>query len=141
MNLTDSDERCRGMLAQPKLLVTAPEQSPSLEWWPGLNAWLGETSLTESATTLRILAVGESSCSPHCATRAVPVWTVESEGRTSHPRPPTRHGPRRRLGRLARPADALTARGPARRTTPPAAGTGSTAGPATGGAGGSGQVS
>ncbi|WP_329281916.1 mucin-1 [Streptomyces sp. NBC_01451] len=42
VNLTDSGERCRGMLAQPKLLVASPDEAPRLEWWPGLNAWLGE---------------------------------------------------------------------------------------------------
>ncbi|GAA3795885.1 mucin-1 [Streptomyces phyllanthi] len=42
VGLTDSGERCRGMLAQPKSLVTGDGSAPRLEWWPGLNAWLGE---------------------------------------------------------------------------------------------------
>src|SRR3954463_192399 len=42
VGLTDTGERCRGMLAQPKLLVTPEDAAPRLEWWPGLNAWLGE---------------------------------------------------------------------------------------------------
>ncbi|EFL27834.1 putative mucin-1 [Streptomyces himastatinicus ATCC 53653] len=112
VGLTDSGERCRGMLAQPKSLVIREGSAPCLEWWPGLDAWLlaetkdpaphavgdvdvsgrveitlrtgedgpalvvgcdgknlwitgpagvplGETVLTEPATTLRILTVGE----------------------------------------------------------------------------------
>ncbi|WP_329532647.1 mucin-1 [Streptomyces sp. NBC_01450] len=42
VDLTDAGERCRGMLAQPKSLVVADGSAPRLEWWPGLNAWLGE---------------------------------------------------------------------------------------------------
>ncbi|MFE9339593.1 mucin-1 [Streptomyces sp. NPDC007063] len=42
VGLTDSGDRCRGMLAQPKLLVTPSDAAPRLEWWPGLNSWLGE---------------------------------------------------------------------------------------------------
>jgi hypothetical protein len=30
------------MLAQPKLLVTPPDAAPRLEWWRGLEEWLGE---------------------------------------------------------------------------------------------------
>ncbi len=30
------------MLAQPKSLVVAEGSAPRLEWWPGLDAWLGE---------------------------------------------------------------------------------------------------
>lgn len=30
------------MLAQPKVLVTPAYAAPRLEWWPGLDAWLGE---------------------------------------------------------------------------------------------------
>ncbi|MCD7438520.1 mucin-1 [Streptomyces lincolnensis] len=44
VGLTDTGERCRGMLAQPKLLVTPPDEAPRLEWWPGLDTWLGEES-------------------------------------------------------------------------------------------------
>ncbi|MGW0946504.1 mucin-1 [Streptomyces sp. NPDC002623] len=44
VGLTDSGDRCRGMLAQPKLLVTPSGAAPRLEWWPGLDAWLGEES-------------------------------------------------------------------------------------------------
>lgn len=42
VGLTDSGDRCRGMLAQPKLLVTPVDGAPRLEWWPGLDDWLGE---------------------------------------------------------------------------------------------------
>ncbi|MFD3503230.1 mucin-1 [Streptomyces sp. NPDC058678] len=42
VGLSDAGDRCRGMLAQPKLLVTPEDSAPRLEWWPGLNAWLGE---------------------------------------------------------------------------------------------------
>lgn len=42
VGLTDSGDRCRGMLAQPKLLVAPEDAAPRLEWWPGLNTWLGE---------------------------------------------------------------------------------------------------
>jgi sucrose-6-phosphate hydrolase SacC (GH32 family) len=42
VDLTDTGERCRGMLAQPKSLVVADGSAPRLEWWPGLNTWLGE---------------------------------------------------------------------------------------------------
>ncbi|GAB2965525.1 glycoside hydrolase family 32 protein [Streptomyces pseudoechinosporeus] len=42
VGLSDAGERCRGMLAQPKSLVVQGDSAPRLEWWPGLNAWLGE---------------------------------------------------------------------------------------------------
>ncbi|MDX5566314.1 mucin-1 [Streptomyces sp. ID05-04B] len=42
VGLTDSGERCRGMLAQPKSLVLPQDSAPRLEWWPGLDGWLGE---------------------------------------------------------------------------------------------------
>ncbi|MFH7594375.1 hypothetical protein WDV06_04620 [Streptomyces racemochromogenes] len=42
VGLTDTGERCRGMLTQPKSLVVEADAAPRLEWWPGLNAWLGE---------------------------------------------------------------------------------------------------
>ncbi|MGP3973892.1 mucin-1 [Streptomyces sp. 8N114] len=42
VGLTDTGAHCRGMIAQPKLLVTPPDAPPRLEWWPVLNAWLGE---------------------------------------------------------------------------------------------------
>ncbi|MFF3336796.1 mucin-1 [Streptomyces sp. NPDC002888] len=42
VGLTDAGERCRGMLAQPKSLVVPEDSAPRLEWWPGLDAWLGE---------------------------------------------------------------------------------------------------
>ncbi|MGW7329811.1 mucin-1 [Streptomyces sp. NPDC054840] len=42
VGLTDTGDRCRGMLAQPKSLVTTGGSGPRLEWWAGLNAWLGE---------------------------------------------------------------------------------------------------
>lgn len=58
VGLTDTGAPCRGMLAQPKLLVTSPQSAPRLEWWPGLNDWLGEE--TESPT---LHAVGDISVS------------------------------------------------------------------------------
>ncbi|MFD3374017.1 MULTISPECIES: mucin-1 [unclassified Streptomyces] len=42
VGLTDSGDRCRGMLAQPKSLVVREDSAPRLEWWTGLNAWLGD---------------------------------------------------------------------------------------------------
>ncbi|MFF7794635.1 mucin-1 [Streptomyces sp. NPDC007991] len=42
VGLTDAGKSCRGMLAQPKLLVTPPDAAPRLEWWPGLDTWLDE---------------------------------------------------------------------------------------------------
>ncbi|MFF7472745.1 mucin-1 [Streptomyces sp. NPDC008092] len=42
VGLTDSGDRCRGMLAQPKSLVVDEGSAPRLEWWPGLDAWLLE---------------------------------------------------------------------------------------------------
>ncbi|WP_432118651.1 mucin-1 [Streptomyces sp. bgisy032] len=42
VGLTDTGDRCRGMLAQPKSLVVPADAAPRLEWWPGLDAWLGE---------------------------------------------------------------------------------------------------
>ncbi|MFH0178594.1 mucin-1 [Streptomyces cacaoi] len=44
VGLTDTGDRCRGMLAQPKSLVTQPGSAPRLEWWAGLDRWLGEES-------------------------------------------------------------------------------------------------
>ncbi|MGW0710613.1 mucin-1 [Streptomyces sp. NPDC002643] len=48
VGLTDTGDRCRGMLAQPKSLVVPEGSAPRLEWWPGLDAWLGEE--TDAAT-------------------------------------------------------------------------------------------
>lgn len=41
--LRDSGDLCRGMLAQPKALVVEPG-AVRLEWWSGLDAWLGEAT-------------------------------------------------------------------------------------------------
>ncbi|WP_236244666.1 mucin-1 [Streptomyces sp. CC210A] len=43
VGLTDAGAPCRGMLAQPKLLVTPADAPPYLAWWPGLDRWLGTT--------------------------------------------------------------------------------------------------
>ncbi|MFI6691384.1 mucin-1 [Streptomyces sp. NPDC050433] len=42
VGLSDTGDHCRGMLAQPKSLVVEGDSAPRLEWWPGLNTWLGE---------------------------------------------------------------------------------------------------
>jgi hypothetical protein len=42
VGLADSGERCRGMLAQPKVLALPADAAPRLEWWSGLDAWLEE---------------------------------------------------------------------------------------------------
>ncbi|MEU6556403.1 mucin-1 [Streptomyces sp. NPDC046915] len=42
VGLTDAGSLCRGMLAQPKLLVTPGDAAPHLAWWPALDAWLDE---------------------------------------------------------------------------------------------------
>lgn len=42
VGLTDTGDHCRGMLAQPKSLVTEEGSAPRLMWWPGLDDWLGE---------------------------------------------------------------------------------------------------
>jgi sucrose-6-phosphate hydrolase SacC (GH32 family) len=42
VGLSDSGDRCRGMLAQPKSLAVPADSAPRLEWWPGLDPWLGE---------------------------------------------------------------------------------------------------
>ncbi|MFI2431427.1 mucin-1 [Streptomyces sp. NPDC018693] len=42
VGLTDTGDRCRGMLAQPKSLVVPEDSAPRLQWWPGLDPWLGE---------------------------------------------------------------------------------------------------
>ncbi|MFF5312768.1 glycoside hydrolase family protein [Streptomyces massasporeus] len=42
VGLTDTGDRCRGMLAQPKSLVVPQDAEPRLEWWHGLDRWLGE---------------------------------------------------------------------------------------------------
>ncbi|MEV0775247.1 mucin-1 [Streptomyces sp. NPDC050428] len=44
VGLSDTGDHCRGMLAQPKSLVVEGDSAPRLEWWPGLNTWLGEES-------------------------------------------------------------------------------------------------
>ncbi|NBM14495.1 mucin-1 [Streptomyces sp. GC420] len=41
VGLTDAGARCRGMLAQPKTLVTSGGSAPRLQWWDGLDGWLG----------------------------------------------------------------------------------------------------
>ncbi|MGJ5832904.1 mucin-1 [Streptomyces ossamyceticus] len=41
VGLTDTGDRCRGMLAQPKSLVVPEDSAPCLEWWPGMDRWLG----------------------------------------------------------------------------------------------------
>lgn len=61
VGLTDTGNRCRGMLAQPKSLVIPGDSAPRLEWWPGLEAWLGEE--TEGAAVLH--AVGDVDVSRH----------------------------------------------------------------------------
>ncbi|MDX2693713.1 mucin-1, partial [Streptomyces ipomoeae] len=60
VGLTDTGERCRGMLAQPKSLVVRGDSAPRLEWWPGLDAWLGEE--TEGPL---LHAVGDIAVSGH----------------------------------------------------------------------------
>ncbi|MFE1944716.1 glycoside hydrolase family protein [Streptomyces massasporeus] len=42
VGLSDTGDRCRGMLAQPKSLVVPQNAAPRLEWWHGLDRWLGE---------------------------------------------------------------------------------------------------
>ncbi|MFI8891978.1 mucin-1 [Streptomyces paradoxus] len=42
VGLSDTGERCRGMLAQPKSLAVPADAAPRLQWWPGLDPWLGE---------------------------------------------------------------------------------------------------
>jgi sucrose-6-phosphate hydrolase SacC (GH32 family) len=42
VGLSDTGEHCRGMLAQPKSLALPADSAPRLEWWPGLDPWLGE---------------------------------------------------------------------------------------------------
>jgi hypothetical protein len=60
VGLTDTGERCRGMLAQPKSLVVRGDSAPRLEWWPGLDAWLCEE--TEGPL---LHAVGDIAVSGH----------------------------------------------------------------------------
>lgn len=54
VGLTDTGDRCRGMLAQPKSLVVTEGSAPRLEWWPGLDAWL-----LEETTEPSLHAVGD----------------------------------------------------------------------------------
>ncbi|MGW8955936.1 mucin-1 [Streptomyces sp. NPDC055709] len=44
VGLTDAGMTCRGMLAQPKHLVTSPGGAPRLEWWSALDAWFDAES-------------------------------------------------------------------------------------------------
>ncbi|GAB2504199.1 glycoside hydrolase family protein [Nocardiopsis aegyptia] len=39
--LDDGGAACRGMLAQPKVLETGPDDRPRLTWWPGVESHLG----------------------------------------------------------------------------------------------------
>ncbi|MFJ3309029.1 mucin-1 [Streptomyces sp. NPDC086549] len=57
VGLTDSGERCRGMLAQPKTLVLPEDAAPRLEWWPGLDGWLGEETEESSLHAVGDIAV------------------------------------------------------------------------------------
>ncbi|MDT3398747.1 mucin-1 [Streptomyces sp. B1866] len=41
VGLSDRAAYCRGMLAQPKALAVPGAGPPRLEWWPGLDRWLG----------------------------------------------------------------------------------------------------
>lgn len=42
IGLRDCGDLCRGMLAQPKALVARPGEPARMQWWSGLDAWLGE---------------------------------------------------------------------------------------------------
>ncbi|MFJ8536153.1 mucin-1 [Streptomyces sp. NPDC093591] len=41
VGLTDAGARCRGMLAQPKLLANDADHGWHLRWWDGLDPWIG----------------------------------------------------------------------------------------------------
>jgi hypothetical protein len=56
VGLSDSGERCRGMLCQPKSLVVPGDSAPRLEWWGGVDGWLGEE--TERAVLHAVGDVG-----------------------------------------------------------------------------------
>ncbi|MGW3073442.1 mucin-1 [Kitasatospora sp. NPDC001132] len=42
VGLQDQGASCRGMLAQPKALVLPDGAAPRLQWWHGLDRWLGQ---------------------------------------------------------------------------------------------------
>ncbi len=84
VGLSDTGERCRGMLAQPKSLVIPQDAAPRLEWWPGLNAWLGEETDRPALHAVGDVGISgrtEITLRTHVSDRDRPALTVGCDGK------------------------------------------------------------
>ncbi|MGC9541788.1 mucin-1 [Streptomyces sp. UG1] len=86
VGLTDTGDRCRGMLAQPKSLVVPRDSAPRLEWWPGLDRWLGEETYDADAPLhavgdLDISGRTEITLRTHVSASDRPALTVGCDGK------------------------------------------------------------
>lgn len=85
VGLTDTGERCRGMLAQPKSLVVPRDAAPRLEWWPGLDTWLGEETYDAPLHAVGDIDVSgrtEITLRTHASDEGRPALTVGCDGKT-----------------------------------------------------------
>jgi sucrose-6-phosphate hydrolase SacC (GH32 family) len=84
VGLTDTGDRCRGMLAQPKSLVVPQDAAPRLEWWPGLDSWLGEETYDAPLHAVGDVDVSgrtEVTLRTHASDEGRPALTVGCDGK------------------------------------------------------------
>ncbi|MER5831457.1 mucin-1 [Streptomyces sp. NPDC002130] len=84
VGLTDSGDRCRGMLAQPKSLVVPADSAPRLVWWPGLDPWLGEETydgLLHAVGDVPLSGRTEITLRTHVSDGGRPALTVGCDGK------------------------------------------------------------
>ncbi|KJK39054.1 mucin-1 [Streptomyces variegatus] len=84
VGLTDTGERCRGMLAQPKSLVIPQDAAPRLEWWPGLDRRLGEETYDAPLHAVGDVGISgrtEITLRTHVSDRDRPALTVGCDGK------------------------------------------------------------
>ncbi|KOV99277.1 mucin-1 [Streptomyces sp. NRRL B-1140] len=84
VGLSDTGERCRGMLTQPKSLVVPEDSAPRLEWWPGLDPWLGEETYDAPLHAVGDVGLGgrtEITLRTHVSDGDRPALTVGCDGK------------------------------------------------------------
>ncbi|MFJ4081299.1 mucin-1 [Streptomyces iakyrus] len=84
VGLSDTGERCRGMLAQPKSLAVPADSAPRLEWWPGLDPWLGEETyeaLLHAVGDVALSGRTEITLRTHVSDGDRPALTVGCDGK------------------------------------------------------------
>jgi sucrose-6-phosphate hydrolase SacC (GH32 family) len=84
VGLSDTGERCRGMLAQPKSLVVPEDSAPRLEWWPGLDPWLDEETYDAPLHAVGDVALSgrtEITLRTHVSDGERPALTVGCDGK------------------------------------------------------------